>query len=115
MLLRCESLEPPMSHLGQNRTLSLEAARPLSPAADMTPQWLLAAMCQEATYAPEQTAPLFDHLVGAQQERLRDRQAERLGGRKIDDKLESGRLLNRDIAGLRTAQILSTNSAVRRN
>jgi hypothetical protein len=23
------------------------------------------AMCQEATYAPQQTAPLFDHLVGA--------------------------------------------------
>ena len=23
-----------------------------------------AASCQEATYAPQQTAPLFDHLVG---------------------------------------------------
>jgi len=24
--------------------------------------------CQEATYAPQQTAPLFDHLVGAGEE-----------------------------------------------
>ena len=48
----------------------------------------------------------FDHLVGAQQERFRDRQAERLGGREIDDELEFGRLLDRDIAGLRPAQNL---------
>src|SRR5439155_13769313 len=33
-------------------------------------------------------------------------EAEHLGGRKIDDKLESGRLLDRNIAGLRTAQNL---------
>ena len=40
------------------------------------------------------------------EERIRDRQAEPLGGRKIDDKFESGRLLDRNIAGLRTAQNL---------
>src|SRR5215475_13023490 len=49
---------------------------------------------------------LFDHLVGAQEERLRDRQAKCPGRRKIDDKLESGRLLDRNIAGLRTPQNL---------
>src|SRR6516164_2907721 len=48
----------------------------------------------------------LDHLVSAQQERLWDRQAEPLGGREIDDKFESGRLLDRNIAGLRTAQNL---------
>ena len=37
MLLRCESLEPPMSQLGQTRTSSLGAARPLPPSADIGP------------------------------------------------------------------------------
>jgi hypothetical protein len=37
-------------------------------------------------------ARLFDNLVGAQQERFRDREAERLGGRQIDDEIELGRL-----------------------
>ena len=32
---------------------------------------------------------------------FRDRQPERLGAREIDDELELGRLLDRDIAGLR--------------
>ena len=32
MLLRCESLEPPMSHLGhERRRLSISVARPLTP------------------------------------------------------------------------------------
>src|SRR5262245_23748474 len=39
--------------------------------------------------------PSFDHLVGAQQERFRDREAERLGSRKINDEIELGRLLRR--------------------
>src|SRR6476646_3786773 len=52
------------------------------------------------------STPSFDHLVGAQEERIGDRQAKSLGGRKIDDKFESGRLLDRNIAGLRTAQNL---------
>ena len=37
----------------------------------------------------------FDHLVGAQQERLRDFEVEGLGGRKIDDEIELSRLLDR--------------------
>ena len=36
MLLRCESLEPPMSQSGQKRPLPLGAARPLPPSADMS-------------------------------------------------------------------------------
>ena len=40
----------------------------------------------------------------AQQERLRNRQAEHLGGRQINDEIELGRLLDRKIGGLRTAQ-----------
>ena len=32
--------------------------------------------------------PLFDHFVGEAEDRLGDRQAERLGGLEIDDQLE---------------------------
>src|SRR5215470_19054886 len=32
----------------------------------------------------------FDHIVSANQERLRDRQSERLGGLQVDDQLELG-------------------------
>src|SRR5579863_7083515 len=40
---------------------------------------------------------LLDDLVGAGEDRLRDSEAERLGGFQIDDKLECGRLLHRQI------------------
>ena len=50
--------------------------------------------------------PSFNHLVGAQQERLRDRQAKRLGGIQIDDEIEFGRLLDRDVAWLGPSQNL---------
>ena len=43
---------------------------------------------------------LLDHVVRPQQERLRDRQPERLGGLEIDDQLKLGGLLNRKIGGL---------------
>src|SRR5207237_1095628 len=42
----------------------------------------------------------FDHLVGAQQDRGRDGEAERLGGLEIENRLERGRLLHRQVAGL---------------
>src|SRR5665213_1616556 len=43
---------------------------------------------------------LFDDLVGAGEDRLRHGEAERLGGFKIDDQLELGRLLDRQIGWL---------------
>src|ERR1019366_10554254 len=49
---------------------------------------------------------LLDHLVGAGKQRFRDREAERLGGGQVDDKIESGRELDRNVAGLRAAQNL---------
>ena len=39
-------------------------------------------------HATQQTPSLFDHLVGAHQKQLWDRQAESFGGRKIDDEFE---------------------------
>src|SRR6516162_11049068 len=47
---------------------------------------------------------LFDHLVGAQQNRWGYRKAERLGGLEVDDHLVFHRKLHREIARLRAAQ-----------
>ena len=58
----------------------------------------------ELTYRSR--APFFDHLVGAREQRGGHVEAERLGGREINDEIEFGRLLNRDIAGLGAAQNL---------
>ena len=43
---------------------------------------------------------LFDHLVGACEERGRHGQAKRLGGLEIDHEFEFGGLLDRKIGGL---------------
>jgi hypothetical protein len=36
--------------------------------------------CQEATYAPQQTTPLFDHLIGTLLQKQRHLDADHLGG-----------------------------------
>src|SRR5215831_10402837 len=43
---------------------------------------------------------LFDDLIRPPQHRLRDRQAERLGGFEVDDQLELSRLLDGEVGGL---------------
>src|SRR6266851_1189428 len=49
---------------------------------------------------------LLDHLIRPQQERLGDREAEGLGGLEVDDQLERRRLLDRQVARLRTLEDL---------
>src|SRR5215471_7072403 len=51
-------------------------------------------------------AHLFDHLVGAQEKGLGQLQPERLGGRQVDDEVELGRLLDRELGGPGAAQNL---------
>src|SRR6516165_2847767 len=55
---------------------------------------------------PCSKVPLFDDLVDAQQECLGDFKAERLRGGQIDDELEFGQLLYRDVGGFGSAQDL---------
>ena len=57
---------------------------------------------------------LFDHLVGEHEEVMRNSEAECFGGLEMDDEIKLGRLLDRDVGGLRPAD-LWTNSAARRN
>jgi hypothetical protein len=56
--------------------------------------------CQEATYAPQQTEPLFDHLVGEREQRGWHFEAERFRGLEVDHQLELGRLHNWQVGWL---------------
>jgi hypothetical protein len=54
-----------------------------------------------ATDAPQQTASLFDRLIGAADQRQRHGDAERLRGLEIDDQLDLSGLLDRQVGRLR--------------
>jgi hypothetical protein len=57
--------------------------------------------CHMQTHAPQQKG-LFDHLIGAGEQRGRHRQAQRLGGLEIDREFDLRRLLDRQIGWLLT-------------
>src|SRR6266487_2621002 len=61
---------------------------------------------EPASYAISAERSSLDHLVRAQQQRLRDREPERLGGLEVDHELELGRLFHGKLAGLRPLENL---------
>jgi hypothetical protein len=75
-LVRPQNDRPPLPHHERYGTAASGAKRTLANAA-------MSEKCHEQ--APQQLPALFDHLVGAQQERFRYREAERLGGFEIHD------------------------------
>src|SRR6266446_9858263 len=60
--------------------------------------------CLRLNGGSEGTEALFDHLVGADEERGRNCEAERLGGFQVDRHLKFGRLHDRQIGGLFTLE-----------
>jgi hypothetical protein len=61
-----------------------------------------------ATNAPQQTASLFDHLVGDLLEMHRHVEAQRLGGLEVDGKLIPRRRLHRQVARLLALESLAS-------
>jgi hypothetical protein len=89
-----------MSVLGHSRH---NRRCPKSTFVRFTPLATLALQCSErsevplATNAPQQTAPLFDHLVGERQKRRRYFEAERLGSLEVEYEFEFGGLYDRQV------------------
>jgi hypothetical protein len=50
--------------------------------------------CHKPTHAPQRSPCLFDHLIGAGEQRGRHGKAKRPGGSEIDHQLDLGRLLD---------------------
>jgi hypothetical protein len=70
-------------------------------------RWRSRPQHQKRTNAPQQTASLFDHLVGEQLYRIGQREAERIGGVEVDDQFELGGLHDWQIARLSTFENLA--------
>src|SRR5262245_52807031 len=101
ILLRCESLEPPMSLVGQTRRFDDRCRMTLWPArADMagSPGDVAEVPLPDSCSAANRY--LFDHLVGSTEQREWDGNAKRVGGFQIEDQLGLHRLLDRQIGWL---------------
>jgi hypothetical protein len=58
----------------------------------------MSALCQKRPSAPQQKTPLFDHLVGAAEQRKRARNPKRLGSFEVKYQLDLDGLLDRQIS-----------------
>ncbi|MGB8896654.1 MAG: hypothetical protein WCD13_20455, partial [Pseudolabrys sp.] len=75
------SIKATLSALGHKRTYAVQnGMSALPPKADMCSATQYVRFVPLATNALQQTASLFDHLVGAGEQRWRHRKAERLRG-----------------------------------
>ena len=111
MLLRCEGLEPPMSHLGQNEKVSrrafLDRCTPESGRGFDRGERQLRANTdpEQSQHMPRvRKAELFDYLIGGGDQGRRNGKAEHPRGPGVDDQLELGRLHDRQIRRLRALE-----------
>jgi hypothetical protein len=56
--------------------------------------------CQQESPAPQQTASLFDNLVGGSKQRWGHGKAQRLCGFEVNNEIERVRALHRKVSGL---------------
>src|SRR6266702_8700056 len=97
-------------------TIAVYASSPLSPAATQhsLPSGrypLLGPDFHRLDRTSLRLAHSLDHLVGTQQNRRRQLDAEALRGLRIDHELEVGRTLDRQLRGLRSAEHLADHAA----
>jgi hypothetical protein len=95
-------VEPPLLHFPRFRALALFGrrshelvVRTSMPASEN----LHISGCEQS----QRRSRLFDHLIGAGEQRVRHGEPERPSGGEIDDQIELGRLLDRDVGRLRSA------------
>jgi hypothetical protein len=106
--VRCYTCEPLMSQSGQFATeLSRQQVGPCPFCSVSDPILQPSEMSRSAITGREQSQhgiQLFDDLVGADQERFRNRQPETFRGPEIDHEFERRRLLHRYVIGTLTAK-----------
>jgi hypothetical protein len=64
--------------------------------------------CQQETHAPQQIVKLFDHLVGAGEQRGWQGETEGFRGLKVDYQFKFCRLFDREFPGVSALEYLST-------